>query len=530
MKMELRLDGEGIDRACEEADAFLSSTNLSGREVIAGRFSFENVLLMWRQHYGEDSTVRIRMGKRFGKPSLVASVRGDPFDPRVVNRGSEKYIRIARATLEASGFIPSYSYRGGYNIVALTRPRPPLSSLSQILIAFLLGLAVALLGNAFLSDASRTYVIDKITTPLFDVFLAMLSGLAGPLIFLTVAWGVCGIGDVTILGRSGKTLVGRLFAEGVLATIFACLVCIPFFALSGQGVQGDEDVFGDLLMMLVEMLPTNLFKAFVDGNTSQIILIGIFVGITALVLGDACDWVRKGIEELNAIVQFLMEQLCRFIPAFIFVMVISQIWSGTFMMLLNAWVPFLIASALIAAFFVGRIVFVSLRYHVPLRKIISALRPAMILGLTTASSCAAIGEMVSGCKDDLGVDEEQTSFGIPLGLVLCQSSTVIMLVTLVMYCMQSYGIGADIAWYVRMAIMCLLYSMVAPPVPGGMLACIGLMFTKLGVPIEALAMATAFNVIFDYILTCFRVGLIMNNVFDASCAIGAVDRSKFEDV
>ena len=81
-----------------------------------------------------------------------------------------------------------------------------------------------------------------------------------------------------------------------------------------------------------------------------------------------------------------------------------------------------------------------------------------------------------------------------------------------------------------MALMCFLYSMVAPPVPGGMLACIGLMFTKLGVPIEALAMATAFNVIFDYILTCFRVGLIMNNVFDASCAIGAVDRSKFEDV
>ena len=529
MKMELLLDAEGIDRACEEANAFLSGANMDERSVIAGRLSFENVLLMWQQHYGEGATVTIRMGNRFGKPSMVASVPGERFDPRVMERENESYATIARTMLKASGFIPRYSYRGGHNIVTLVRPRPPLNALTQSLLAVLLAIAVSLLANAFLPEAGREYALQKIVTPLCDVFLAMLSGLAGPLIFLTVAWGVCGIGDVTVLGRSGKALVGRFFAENVLATLFACLVCIPFFSLPMQGAMGDGDIFGELLKMVIELLPTNVFKAFADGNTSQIIILGIFVGVAALVLQDMCELVRRGIEQLNALAQFLMEQLCRFIPVFIFFMALAQIWTGTFSALLDTWVPLLIMALLICVFFAGRAIYTSLRHHIPLRKILVALRPAMVTGFTTSSSCAALGAMVSGCKDDLGVGEEQTSFGIPLGIVLCQPPTIIMLVVLMLYGMQAYGLGADIQWYLRMAIMCFLYSMVAPPVPGGLLACFGLLFNKLGIPGEALAMATALSVVIDYVMTSSRVGLIMLDVLDVGCVLETVDRSKLED-
>lgn len=39
------LDAEGIDRACEVANAFLLEARMSKREVIATRLSFENILL-----------------------------------------------------------------------------------------------------------------------------------------------------------------------------------------------------------------------------------------------------------------------------------------------------------------------------------------------------------------------------------------------------------------------------------------------------------------------------------------------------
>ena len=101
-----------------------------------------------------------------------------------------------------------------------------------------------------------------------------------------------------------------------------------------------------------------------------------------------------------------------------------------------------------------------------------------------------------------------------------------MLVVLMMHSMQTCGLGADITWYVSMATMCFLYSMVTPPVPGGMIVVIGLLFGKLGIPNEALAMATAFSIIIDYVLTAIKTGNIMLGIFDTACKLGNVDRAK----
>lgn len=45
MKVELKLNNEGIDSASEIAASFLVSTGATEREVMAGRLSFENALL-----------------------------------------------------------------------------------------------------------------------------------------------------------------------------------------------------------------------------------------------------------------------------------------------------------------------------------------------------------------------------------------------------------------------------------------------------------------------------------------------------
>lgn len=528
MQTELQLDNEGIDRASDMVSSFLVSTGATDREVMAGRLAFENALLFLQAHFSDETLATIKAGKKFGRPCLTATVRGERFDPLAVEQHFDPdEVLMGRMVMEASGLEPSYSYRGGLNIISLMRPRPPMSSIIQILIAFVLGLMVALLGNTLMTEMQRAYTLDKLVMPLFNLYLGMLGGLAGPLVFLSVAWGVCGIGDVNMLGRNGKSLVGRYLRDNAIATVAAILVCIPAFTLSAQGAAGTGDLFGDLVELVIGVLPTNAILPFVEGNTTQIILLGAFIGIAVLVLGSACNSVRRLIEGLNTLMRFLMEQLCRFIPAFIFLMVISQIWSGTFASMLDAWHPMLLFVAISTVFFFARITYTSLRFHMPLGRLLSTMRPAMMLGLTTASSCAALGSMFKACKK-MGVSEEQSSFGIPLGIVICQPATVTELVVLMMYSMQAYGLGAGLAWYIRLGLVCFLYSIVAPPVPGGMLVCFGLMFGELGIPTSALALVTALAVIMDYIITCLRVGIIMNTVLDAGCAIGTVGRTKLE--
>lgn len=529
MKTELRLNPEEIDRASDMVGSFLSNTGATENENMAGRLVFENSLIFLWEQFGEDIPVTISIGKRLGRPCLTASVRGPRFDPLTIAQNfDQEEVLMGRSLLQASGLKPSYAYRGGLNILSLTRPRPPMSSLFQILIGFVLGLVVALLGNVLLSDAGRTYALDTLVMPFFNVYLAMLGGLAGPLVFLSVAWGVCGISDVASLGRNGKSLVGRYMRDNLIATVAVVLICIPIFSLPTQGAAGSGNLLGDLIELIIGVLPTNVVAPFVEGNTTQIILLGAIIGIAILLLGSTCDGVRKVIGELNDLILFLMEQLCRLIPAFIFLMVVSQIWQGTFAALLDSWYPLLLFVVISVVFYFVRIIYTSVRFRVSLPKLLSIARPSMTLGLTTASSCAALGSMFKAC-DEMGVSDEQSSFGIPMGIILCQATTIVMLVILMMYCMQSYGLGADISWYIRLGLICFLYSIVAPPVPGGMLVCFGLMFGSLGIPTSALGLVTALSIIMDYILTCFRVGLILDTVFDAGCTLGTVDRSKLKD-
>jgi Na+/H+-dicarboxylate symporter len=135
--------------------------------------------------------------------------------------------------------------------------------------------------------------------------------------------------------------------------------------------------------------------------------------------------------------------------------------------------------------------------------------------------------MMSAC-DELGVGKEQASLGVPLGIVLCQPSTCILIVVLMMYSAKTYGMGADAAWYASLVLSTFLYSVAAAPVPGGMLICYGLLFAELGIPAEALVCAAAIDVILDYVVTSGRIGGTILIVVDAARSMGAINKSKLE--
>lgn len=525
MATEFMLTAEGIDEASEEVAAFLARNGMASREAMAGRLSFENALILLREHLGDGVPASLVVNKLFGHPRLYVRVRGAKFNPiEAMDEFDLDVPGIANAVMEASGLRPAYAYRSGYNMISLTRPRPPLSMLAQILVAFVAGMILAFAGEAVLPTQSLTFALDTFITPLFNLYLGMLGGIAGPLVFLSVAWAVCDIGDVAALGKNGRALISRFLRDNVFTTIATTLICIPIFALPSGSSTNLKDFFSDLMVLIVGLFPTNIFVPFVEGNTTQIIILALFISVGVVVMSGSCNGIRKAVGELNSLAQFLMEQLCRFLPAFIFLMVLTQVWSGTFSQLTTAWFPTMLTAVLVVLFTAGRIAYTSYRSHVPFSKIFKAIRPPMVVGLTTASSSAAYAPMVSACTDELGVGKEQTALGVPLGIVMCQPSTCIQIVILMMYGMQTYGLGADASWYASLVISTILYSIAAPPVPGGMLICYGLLFAQLGIPADALVVAAAIDVILDYVVTTGRIGGTMLIIVDAARSIGAIDK------
>jgi Na+/H+-dicarboxylate symporter len=130
--------------------------------------------------------------------------------------------------------------------------------------------------------------------------------------------------------------------------------------------------------------------------------------------------------------------------------------------------------------------------------------------------------MMSTCDEELHVDGEFASFGIPLGTIICKMGTVVELAVLLCFIAQTADLGFDLSWYVHLFIVSILYAIVVPPVPGGMIACLSLLLTELGLPGSMLALLTAMDIIIDY--PCTGAGVVSDllAVFSTAKSIGLV--------
>ena len=76
--------------------------------------------------------------------------------------------------------------------------------LAAIIAAVALGLAVRLL-----PENISTVLRQDIIAPLLQTFLGFLNAVAGPMIFLSVVWGIYSIGDASTFSEVGRRICVR---------------------------------------------------------------------------------------------------------------------------------------------------------------------------------------------------------------------------------------------------------------------------------------------------------------------------------
>lgn len=59
--------------------------------------------------------------------------------------------------------------------------------------------------------------------------MGFLSAISGPLIFLSVLWGIYSIGDVASFSKIGKRMIVRFLLMSSLLLLIAACATVPFF-------------------------------------------------------------------------------------------------------------------------------------------------------------------------------------------------------------------------------------------------------------------------------------------------------------
>jgi len=496
------LTNAAIDEISEKAEEFLAELKTESKNQLRIRLVLEEILLDWQSAFSSEVPCRIKLGKRLGRPYLQLELEGTPCNP--LEQDTEEYGSYRSRLMANMGLSPLYSYENGKNKIIFKLKKQKASPLLSLAITAAAAVIVGLTG-LLLPEAWRTCLLDRLLSPLNKTFFNMLGTVAGPMVFLSVAWGICGIGDTATFGRIGKRMLLHFLKVFSLVGILACLLALPFFSLqfvqqAGGGAQLDR-----LLQMVLDFIPSNIITPFQTGNTLQIILMAVAVGSALLVLSRQVDLVTRAVEQLNYVVQFLMELISKLLPAFIFIVLVQMIWSGSLGVVLRAWklvLVFLLLNVVLMATLTG---WAALQAKVSPLLIMKKALPAFAIAVTTASSVASFGTCVNSCEKKLGIPSQLTGFGLPLGMVLFWPSSVICYISVCLYAAEIAAVECSLIWLILAVFTATVLATASPPIPGGGLTCYTILFTQLGLPEDILVVILALDMVFDFVITGVNV-------------------------
>ena len=516
------LNSASVDAIAEQVEQYLSQLKMERRNRLRIRLSIEEILLKWQEAFGEEAVCTFRSGVRFGRPFLALELPGKPMDPLECTDETEEW---SRHMLGNIGLCPVYSYEKGKNILLLRLKKPKGNPLVSLLSCVALALAVGLLGRLALPEALISTLLEKLISPVYETFLGVLGSIAGPMVFLAVSWGIYSIGDLSVLGRIGKRMLGRYIGMTALMTAFAALVSLLMFRLGFSTGESSASQLWSILYLLLDIFPDNIISPLLEGNTMQIILMAVMIGAALLVLGKQTRAVAGLIEQINYVVQFLVELISRLVSFFIFIVLVQIIWSGSFGVVLHAWKPFLVFLVAAVLILAARFLRLAQLNGISPLKLIRKCAETFIVALATASSTAAFGTVSACCEKKLGIKSGLVSFGLPLGIVFYPPFCSIYFLIINFYMAECHGVQISLVWILICIFISTILAIASPPIPGGTLACYTVMFLQLGIPSEALAVALALDVLFDFMATALNMVLLELELNQQAVKLNMIDRS-----
>jgi Na+/H+-dicarboxylate symporter len=134
-----------------------------------------------------------------------------------------------------------------------------------------------------------------------------------------------------------------------------------------------------------------------------------------------------------------------------------------------------------------------------------AIRPAMLLGFSTSSSSATLPVTMERVEKNLGVDEEVSSFVLPIGATINMDGTSLYQAVAAVFIAQALGLDLGIAQQITIVLTATLASIGAAGVPGAGIIMLVIVLQAIQVPVEGIALILGVDRILDMCRTAVNI-------------------------
>lgn len=394
----------------------------------------------------------------------------------------------------------------------------------QIIIGMTSGILFGLLMTSFSWGA--TFVGDWIA-PFGTIFIRLLKLIAIPLIFTSLVKGIADLKDISSFRHIGVRTILFYISTTVAAITIGLLMVNTIRPGSGVSPETIEELTSTYaqdasltsnietatqqqqgpLSFLVEMVPDNIFAAF--GNNAlmlQVILFSILFGICMLLIEPKkAKPVSRLIDGLNEIVLKMVDLIMYIAPYAVFALLAQIIVSSGNVEILQKLL------------FYGLTVVIGLTVMIALYLLIiylttgrsphwflSGIAPAQLLAFSTSSSAATLPVTMERVTDHLGVDNEVSSFVLPVGATINMDGTSLYQAVAAVFIAQALHIPLEFTDQLTIILTALLASIGSAAVPGAGMVMLVIVLESIGIPADKLAIGLALIFAIDRPLDMLR--------------------------
>lgn len=385
----------------------------------------------------------------------------------------------------------------------------------KILIAMVLGIALGLFFNYTGLNAEGGFVNDYLVNGLFGIigklFVNSLKMLVVPLVLISLICGVCGIGDIRLLGRIGT----KTFFMYMLTTALAIATAIGLGSLFGIGKGMDlasEASFEakeapPLIDVFSNIVPSNPISAMANGDMLSIIFFAILIGISILMVGKPAKGLVQSLELINEVILKMVTIIMNLAPYGVFALLTKAMADLGLDLIVSlfGYVAVLIGS-LAFHFFVTMMIVLKVFSGLSIKTFLAKMREVQIFAFSTSSSNATIPVTLRTVTKRMGVNNSVASFTVPFGATINMDGTAIMQGTATIFIANLYGIDLGITEYLTVILMSVLASVGTAGVPGVGLIMLSMVFAQVGLPIEGIGLILGVDRLLDMLRTAVNVG------------------------
>lgn len=400
-----------------------------------------------------------------------------------------------------------------------------LSSSFKLYTKIFVGLACGLLFGIFASDAASIFY------PVGQIFIRLIKMIVIPLVFSSVFVGTASLGDPKKLGKIG----GKTLLFYITSTAIAIIIGLTTANIIKPGSAISEDVKVELhanfqseaqikidavseksnmVDLLLNIVPTNPFKAFTEGKMLQIIFFAIIAGVVINYISE--DRRRtllnffEGVTDLSIEFVHLIMKLAPYGVFALIAYVISKYGSEVILTLISYFLTTIIA--LVIHVFLFNSAVIKIFTQIKLSDFWKGIYPAILVAFSTSSSSATLPVTMECAEKNLKIKPQIASFVLPLGSTINMDGTAIFQGVSAVFIATLYGIDLTLGDQLTILLTATLASIGTAGAPQVGIIMLTLVLQSIGIPLEGIALILGVERFLDMARTT------VNITSDLSCA------------